>query len=137
MSEVRLIDANALKYDLELSKYIVPNNLNRLLNSEINRCIEAIDNAPTFEVSENAVNCVLTEFGNCSYNETGCSDCKIKDKIRKALEFAESQMIGCENCANHNRKSKEVCTAPYGVCSFLRIKPRRAVRKMKGGIEND
>ena len=49
MSEVRLIDANALKQDLELSKYIVPNDLNRLLNSEINRCIEAIDNAQTVE----------------------------------------------------------------------------------------
>lgn len=44
-----------------------------------------IDNAPTVEVPENAVNCVLTMFGKCSYNETGCSDCEIKDKIRKAL----------------------------------------------------
>ena len=46
---MRLIDADALKEELELSKYIVPNDLNRLLNSEINRCIEAIDNAPTVE----------------------------------------------------------------------------------------
>ena len=30
-------------------------------------------------------NCVLTMFGDCSYQETGCSDCKIKEKIRKAL----------------------------------------------------
>ena len=44
-----------------------------------------IDNAPTVEVPENAVNCVLTMFGKCSYNETGCSDCEIKDKIRKEL----------------------------------------------------
>ena len=44
-----------------------------------------IDNAPTVEVPENTVNCVLTMFGKCSYNETGCSDCEIKDKIRKAL----------------------------------------------------
>lgn len=50
MSEIRLINANSLKQDLELSKYIVPNNLNRLLNSEINRCIAAIDNAPTVEI---------------------------------------------------------------------------------------
>ena len=35
---------------------------------------------------ENAVNCVLTMFGKCSYNKTGCSDCEIKEKIRKALE---------------------------------------------------
>ncbi len=33
-----------------------------------------------------SVNCMMTEFGKCSYNETGCSDCKIKEKIRKALE---------------------------------------------------
>lgn len=43
-----------------------------------------IDNAPTVEVPEE-VNCVLTMFGKCSYNETGCSDCEIKNKIRKAL----------------------------------------------------
>lgn len=47
---MRLIDADALKEELELSKYIIPNDLNRLLNSEINRCIEAIDNAPTIDV---------------------------------------------------------------------------------------
>ena len=35
---------------------------------------------------KNEANCVLTIFGKCSYNETGCSDCEIKEKIRKALE---------------------------------------------------
>lgn len=44
-----LISREALKKELELSKYIVPNALNKLLNSEINRCIEAVDNAPTVE----------------------------------------------------------------------------------------
>ena len=46
---MRLIDADELKKEMESSKYIIPHNLNRLLNSEINRCIEAIDNAPTVE----------------------------------------------------------------------------------------
>lgn len=46
---MRTIDADELKEELELSKYIIPNDMNRLLNSEINRCIEAIDNAPTVE----------------------------------------------------------------------------------------
>ena len=46
---MRLIDADALKEELELSKYIIPNSLNTILNLEIIRCIEAIDNAPTFE----------------------------------------------------------------------------------------
>ena len=48
--------------------------------------VEVIINSPTVEVPENAVNCVLTMFGKCSYNKTGCSDCEIKDKIRKALK---------------------------------------------------
>ena len=43
----RLIDADALKEELEFLKYIIPSDLSRLLNSEINRCIEVIDNAPT------------------------------------------------------------------------------------------
>lgn len=49
---MRLIDADVLKMELEGSKYILPNDLNRLLNSEINRCIEAIDYAPTVELTE-------------------------------------------------------------------------------------
>lgn len=31
--------------------------------------------------------CVLTVWGDCSYAETGCSDCDIKAKITKALEL--------------------------------------------------
>lgn len=30
--------------------------------------------------------CVLTEFGECSYSETGCSDCLIKEKIRRSFK---------------------------------------------------
>ena len=60
MSEVRLIDANALKEELESSKYIVPNDLNRLLNSEINRCIEAIDNAQT--VTSDKVQALMSDY---------------------------------------------------------------------------
>jgi hypothetical protein len=37
----------------------------------------------------------------------------------KALEFAESQRLCCDNCVNHGRKSKEVCTSPYGQCAFF------------------
>jgi len=33
--------------------------------------------------------CILTEFGDCSYNETGCSDCTIKKKIRNAQKYKE------------------------------------------------
>ena len=47
----------------------------------------------------------------------------------KALEFAESQRLCCENCVNRNYKSKEVCTSPYGVCEFFDDKTQ------KGGAE--
>ena len=29
--------------------------------------------------------CVLKQFGDCSYNETGCSDCVIKNNIKAAM----------------------------------------------------
>ena len=41
--------------------------------------------------------CVLKEFGNCSYSETGCSDCKVKAKIRNALS---AQPEPCEDAVS-------------------------------------
>ena len=72
-----LISRSALRKDLEVTQY---NDFDDLTRTE-----RLINNAKTVEVPENTVNCVLTMFGKCSYNETGCSDCEIKDKIRKAL----------------------------------------------------
>lgn len=53
---------------------------------------------PTIEVSEgNQVlyetdhNCILTMFGECSYNETGCGSCAVAEKIRKALSVEVSE----------------------------------------------
>lgn len=37
----------------------------------------------------------------------------------KALKFTESQRICCDNCINYNRKSREVCTSPFGQCAFF------------------
>jgi len=74
-----LISREALK--LDLAKEIKTNDMGLWL-----KILLVIDNAPTVEVPENEVNCVLTMFGECSYNKTGCSDCEIKDKIRKALK---------------------------------------------------
>lgn len=42
--------------------------------------------------------CSLKEFGDCSYSETGCSDCKIKNRIRTALNVAQPEIIRCKNC---------------------------------------
>lgn len=67
--------------------------------------MDIINNAPAVEVPENAVNCVLTMFGECSYNKTGCSDCEIKDKIHKALserpqgEWIHLHAIGDYKCS--------------------------------------
>lgn len=72
-----LISREAFKKALEVTQY---NDFDDLIRTE-----RLIDNAPPVEVPENTVNCVLTMFGKCSYNETGCSDCEIKNKIRKAL----------------------------------------------------
>ena len=94
-----LISRSALKKALEVTQY---NDIDDLTRTE-----RLIDNAPTVEVPENTVNCVLTMFGKCSYNETGCSDCKIKDKIRKELnarpqgkwiEDIENLLYRCSNC---------------------------------------
>lgn len=82
----RLIDADALKKDKFTTK--IANGV-ELEDIEVVP-VPSIDNAPTVEVPENEVNCVLTMFGECSYNKTGCSDCEIKDKIRKALSEKEN-----------------------------------------------
>lgn len=69
---------------------------------------------------DNYGNCVLTMFGDCSYEETGCSDCKIKEKIRKALENERPQGewilvehkknidLVCPHCGYHR------CNLAYG-----------------------
>ena len=72
-----IISRSALKKALEVTQY---NDIDDLTRTE-----RLIDNAEAVEVPEDTVNCVLTMFGKCSYNETGCSDCEVKDKIRKAL----------------------------------------------------
>ena len=42
--------------------------------------------------------CALKEFGDCSYSETGCSDCKIKNRIRTELNVAQPEIIRCKDC---------------------------------------
>ena len=49
------------------------------------------------------------------------------DLAIKALEFTESQRICCDNCVNHNRKGKDVCTSPYGQCEFFEDKDVKQV----------
>jgi len=35
------------------------------------------------------LDCALKEFGDCSYSETGCSDCTVKAKIRNTQKYKE------------------------------------------------
>ena len=56
-----------------------------------------INNVRPVEVPENAVNCVLTMCGECSYNKTGCSDCEIIQKIGKALEQMDCCPVYSDN----------------------------------------
>lgn len=106
-----LISREALKKALhdryahwgELSKYkISMSSMFETLNNLIN-------NAPTVEVPENAVNCVLTMFGECSYNETGCHDCEIKNKIRKALSQRPQDEWICPNCDLYEQAENNYC----------------------------
>lgn len=59
----------------------------------LEKVLNLIDNAPTVEVPEE-VNCVLTMFGKCSYNETGCSDCEIKKQNTQGVKRKYSSKGG-------------------------------------------
>lgn len=39
----------------------------------------------------NEHNCMMTIFGECSYAETGCGDCAVVEKVRKALSADRPQ----------------------------------------------
>ena len=39
----------------------------------------------------NEYNCIMTIFGECSYAETGCGDCAVVEKVRKALSAERPQ----------------------------------------------
>ena len=121
-----LISREAFKKALEVTQY---NDFDDLIRTE-----RLIDNAPTVEVPENTVNCVLTMFGKCSYNETGCSDCEIKDKIRKALENERPQGEWIFKETTDDYKV-------YGQCSICKQRKRidnfcpNCGADMKGGEE--
>ena len=94
---MRLIDADALKEQfkdrsLEDFTYL--------------HFIDAIDNTPTIESQPSS--CVLMEFGKCSYNETGCSDCKVKSNLRYMCHGSSWQELQAlrEFKEKHEKKGK-------------------------------
>ena len=50
------------------------------------KAIEALSvDRPSEIIYGNEHNCIMTIFGECSYAETGCGDCAVVEKVRKAL----------------------------------------------------
>lgn len=83
----RLIDADALKRKAQrVATESWKMGLTARIETTLNQFIDWIDNTPTVQPE---LDCALNEFGDCSYSETGCSDCKIKNKIRTALNVAQ------------------------------------------------
>lgn len=50
---------------------------------EIREIKRELENLPSAQ--PDASDCVLELYGECSYAETGCSDCKIKNEIHNAF----------------------------------------------------
>lgn len=93
---MRIIDADALKRKAQrVATESWKMRLTARIETTLNQFIDWIDNAPTVQLEPD---CSLKEFGDCSYSETGCSDCKIKNRIRTALNVAQPEIIRCKNC---------------------------------------
>lgn len=48
--------------------------------------------AMAIEALTDEPDCCLKAYGECSYSETGCSDCRVKEKIREALRVYEHEL---------------------------------------------
>lgn len=62
----------------------------------------------------NEHNCIMTMFGECSYNETGCGSCAVVEKVRNALDKYEPKdepLKTTEYCNYCNHKGCENCIA--------------------------
>lgn len=93
----RLIYADSLKRKAQrIATESWKMGLTARIETTLNQFIDWIDNTPTVQPK---LYCALREFGDCSYSETGCSDCAIKEKIRNALsiqpERAKGKWIPC------------------------------------------
>jgi len=60
---------------------------------EARKAIRALPSAdrPSEIIYGNEHNCMMTIFGECSYAETGCGDCAVVEKVRKALSADRPQ----------------------------------------------
>lgn len=74
---------NDIRMDMEICE-IEGWDKNEYLNL-IRELLNSIGAKTMGDLISRQTDCVLTEFGNCSYPETGCSECAVKEKIRNAL----------------------------------------------------
>ena len=89
-----LISRKALKEELELSKYIVPTALNKLLNSEINRCIEAVNNAPAAEPEQSQGRWIKEDNGKTT-DIYRCSICGRSILLCKGADLSKYPFCHC------------------------------------------
>ena len=85
---------------------------------------EALENIPSADrpsevIYGNEHNCMMTIFGECSYAETGCGDCAVVEKVRKALSADRPQghYIKGENGERYCSECKRI-DDKYSVARF-------------------
>jgi len=95
MSEVRLIDANALIQDLRSAKYLCydNNSISRIGNHEIDRCISFVEDAPT--ITPDMAQVLAYESGEAS------ADRPTGEWIRYRDNPHQPEHIKCSNCGQY------------------------------------
>jgi rubrerythrin len=80
---------------------------------DANEAIKQLNDLPSADkpnevIYGNEHNCVMTIFGECSYAETGCGDCAVVEKVRKALsaDRPQGEWIDIEPRLNRRRVNK-------------------------------
>ena len=85
--------------------------------------LEEVPKADRQIIYGNEHNCIMTIFGECSYNETGCGSCAVVEKVRKALSADSPQgewiyyttvrgitdMYKCSECGNLSEGRSKFC----------------------------
>ena len=61
--------------------------------------------------------CILKQFGECTYKETGCSDCRMKVKIKAALSSEKSAQPDVPDTAEVNRKKGKWINGKCSECN--------------------
>ena len=86
------------RWDGEWITYCKLTNIRCDLDEEECRCLKVQ------KIYGNEYNCIMTMFGECSYSETGCGDCAVVEKVRKALKKSMCDTCrGKSDCEKYDR----------------------------------